>query len=90
MTVFQHLANKRWDGTPFRKAGVLLIFAIAILFLYALSLGPVLHLCGARSYPNTVTLPQWVKVLYYPILNGHLGPFDLAYHRYLLWWTDVN
>jgi hypothetical protein len=77
--------TNRNQSVRFRRWFVTLGLIVGFLILYALSLGPVLRLCGFTQGGDWKTLPSVVRVTYGPLVNIP-EPFAGVLDHYTQWW----
>lgn len=78
--------TKPHDGFWFRRTLLSCGAVFGVLVVYALSLGPVLKLCGAKTKTGWNGLPVAVRFIYAP-LRGAPEPLAGALDHYVRWWV---
>ncbi len=60
---------------------------LGLLLVYVLSLGPVIRYTEVKSATGRRTVPSWVGVCYYPLLNSDVPFISNLLDRYVQFWA---
>lgn len=74
------LANLKALGQP-------ILWLLALVLVYVLSVGPVIRYTETVSPTGRRTVPHWVNICYYPLLNSNANVMNNLLDRYIQFWT---
>jgi hypothetical protein len=79
--------SRRWS-----RFWTILIVVFGLPGLYILSFGPVLRFCSTKNPlgGNGRTVPNWVPIVYSPLMHAAFNRRGSPYSRYIGWWLNLR